>query len=123
MYLGAYFHSKTVCVDSTLCSIGSANLDIRSSSINYETNLVVYAGPHPRIGGRLHRSGTAWRSRQPSTRGAGGPRGRLFLPTETPDDLGYFTRPVDILEDAGGGRLTWTWREWSGPAYVPRACQ
>jgi hypothetical protein len=55
--------------------------------------------------------------------GAGGPRGRLFLPTETPDDLGYFTRPVDILEDAGGGRLTWTWREWSGPAYVPRACQ
>jgi hypothetical protein len=55
--------------------------------------------------------------------GAGGPRGRLFLPTETPDDLGYFTRPVDILEDSGGGRLKWTWQEWSGPAYVPRACQ
>ena len=42
MYQGAYFHSKTVCVDSTLCSIGSANMDIRSFSINYETNLVIY---------------------------------------------------------------------------------
>ncbi len=54
--------------------------------------------------------------------GAGGPRGRLFLPTETPDDLGYFTRPVDILEDTGGGRLKWTWKEWPGTTYVPRAC-
>jgi cardiolipin synthase len=42
LYQGAYFHSKTVCVDSTICSIGSANMDIRSFSINYETNLVVY---------------------------------------------------------------------------------
>jgi cardiolipin synthase len=29
-------------VDSTVCSIGSANMDIRSFSINYETNLVIY---------------------------------------------------------------------------------
>jgi cardiolipin synthase len=42
LYEGAYFHSKTVCVDSAICSIGSANMDIRSFSINYETNLVVY---------------------------------------------------------------------------------
>src|SRR6476620_2484574 len=42
LYQGAYFHSKTVCVDSRMCSIGSANIDIRSFSINYETNLVVY---------------------------------------------------------------------------------
>jgi len=42
LYNGAYFHSKTVCVDSRICSIGSANIDIRSFSINYETNLVVY---------------------------------------------------------------------------------
>jgi cardiolipin synthase len=42
LYRGAYFHAKTVCVDSVLCSIGSANMDIRSFSINYETNLVVY---------------------------------------------------------------------------------
>jgi cardiolipin synthase len=42
LYQGAYFHAKTVCVDSILCSIGSANMDIRSFSINYETNLVIY---------------------------------------------------------------------------------
>ena len=42
LYKGAYFHAKTICVDSVLCSIGSANMDIRSFSINYETNLVVY---------------------------------------------------------------------------------
>jgi cardiolipin synthase len=42
MYEGEYFHSKTVCVDSDLCTIGSANMDIRSFSINYETNLVIY---------------------------------------------------------------------------------
>ena len=42
LYQGAYFHAKTVCVDSMFCSIGSANMDIRSFSINYETNLVVY---------------------------------------------------------------------------------
>ena len=42
LYQGAYFHSKTICVDSTICSIGSANMDIRSFAINYETNLIVY---------------------------------------------------------------------------------
>ena len=42
LYKGAYFHAKTVCVDSKICSVGSANIDIRSFSINYETNLVVY---------------------------------------------------------------------------------
>jgi cardiolipin synthase A/B len=42
LFQGAYFHAKTVCVDSMLSSIGSANMDIRSFSINYETNLVIY---------------------------------------------------------------------------------
>jgi cardiolipin synthase A/B len=42
LYQREYFHSKTICVDSRMCSIGSANIDIRSFSINYETNLVVY---------------------------------------------------------------------------------
>jgi cardiolipin synthase len=42
LYQGDYFHAKTVCVDSAICSIGSANIDIRSFSINYETNLVIY---------------------------------------------------------------------------------
>jgi cardiolipin synthase len=42
LYEGAYFHSKTIAVDSAVCSIGSANMDIRSFTINYETNLIVY---------------------------------------------------------------------------------
>ncbi len=42
LYEGAYFHAKTACVDGTVCAIGSANMDIRSFSINYETNLVVF---------------------------------------------------------------------------------
>jgi cardiolipin synthase len=42
LYEGAYFHAKTISVDSTVCSIGSANMDIRSFAINYETNLVIY---------------------------------------------------------------------------------
>ncbi len=44
LYQGDYFHAKTASVDSMVCSIGSANMDIRSFSINYETNLVVYDG-------------------------------------------------------------------------------
>ena len=41
-YQGAYFHPKTIMADSSVCSIGSANMDVRSFSINYETNIVVY---------------------------------------------------------------------------------
>lgn len=42
LYQGAYFHPKTIAVDSVVCSIGSANMDVRSFTINYETNLVIY---------------------------------------------------------------------------------
>jgi len=41
-YQGHYFHAKTISVDSQLCSVGSANMDIRSFTINYESNLIVY---------------------------------------------------------------------------------
>jgi cardiolipin synthase len=41
-YQGDYFHVRTISVDSALCSIGSANMDIRSFTINYELNLVIY---------------------------------------------------------------------------------
>jgi cardiolipin synthase len=41
-YQGDYFHAKTINIDSVLCSIGSANMDIRSFAINYELNLVIY---------------------------------------------------------------------------------
>ena len=42
MYEAGYLHSKTVCVDGRICSIGSANWDIRSFSINYELTAVIY---------------------------------------------------------------------------------
>jgi len=37
-------HAKTISIDSEVCSIGSANIDIRSFSINYELNAVFYSG-------------------------------------------------------------------------------
>jgi cardiolipin synthase len=41
-YQNGYFHPKTLNIDSKICSIGSANMDIRSFSINYEANLIIY---------------------------------------------------------------------------------
>ncbi|MDF2969628.1 MAG: cls [Microvirga sp.] len=43
MYEKGYLHAKTISVDSEICSIGSANIDIRSFSINYELNAVLYS--------------------------------------------------------------------------------
>jgi cardiolipin synthase len=42
-YETGYLHAKTISVDSKVCSIGSANIDIRSFSINYELNVVLYS--------------------------------------------------------------------------------
>ena len=42
LYEKGYLHAKTISIDSEICSIGSANLDIRSFSINYELNAVIY---------------------------------------------------------------------------------
>jgi len=41
-YQTGYFHPKTLNIDSEICSIGSANMDIRSFSINYEVNAIIY---------------------------------------------------------------------------------
>ena len=41
-----YLHAKTISVDSEICSVGSANIDIRSFSINYEINAALHSGPH-----------------------------------------------------------------------------
>jgi cardiolipin synthase A/B len=43
LYQKGYLHAKTISIDSAICSIGSANLDIRSFSINYELNAVLYS--------------------------------------------------------------------------------
>ena len=42
-YEKGYLHAKTISIDSEICSIGSANIDIRSFSINYEINAVLYS--------------------------------------------------------------------------------
>ena len=42
LYEKGYLHAKTISVDSEVCSIGSANIDIRSFSINYEINAAFY---------------------------------------------------------------------------------
>ena len=42
LYEKGYLHAKTISIDSDICSIGSANIDIRSFSINYELNAVFY---------------------------------------------------------------------------------
>jgi cardiolipin synthase len=42
-YDKGYLHAKTISVDSKVCSIGSANIGIRSFSINYEINAVLYS--------------------------------------------------------------------------------
>jgi cardiolipin synthase len=41
-YQAGYFHPKTLVVDGEVCSVGTANLDVRSFSLNYETNAVIY---------------------------------------------------------------------------------
>jgi cardiolipin synthase len=43
LYQKGYLHAKTISIDSQVCSIGSANIDIRSFSINYEINAVLYS--------------------------------------------------------------------------------
>jgi cardiolipin synthase len=43
LYRKGYLHAKTISIDSEICSIGSANIDIRSFSINYEANAVIYS--------------------------------------------------------------------------------
>jgi hypothetical protein len=47
--------------------------------------------------------------------------GRIFLPTATPDDKGYYTHPFSPLKDAAAGsphRLEWEWRDLGGPPIV-----
>ena len=41
-YHGGYLHSKIAITDGEICSVGTANIDIRSFSINYELNAVIY---------------------------------------------------------------------------------
>jgi cardiolipin synthase len=42
LYEAGYFHPKTLNVDNAVISIGTANMDIRSFSLNYEACAVIY---------------------------------------------------------------------------------
>jgi len=42
LYNKGYFHSKTIMIDSNRCAIGTANFDVRSFFIDYETMAVIY---------------------------------------------------------------------------------
>jgi len=42
LYEGGYFHPKTLNIDNAVISVGTANMDIRSFSLDYETNAIIY---------------------------------------------------------------------------------
>jgi len=42
-YKAGFFHSKIFSCDGKNCSVGTANLDIRSFRLNYEINAVIYS--------------------------------------------------------------------------------
>jgi cardiolipin synthase A/B len=41
-YQPGFMHAKTIIVDNEICSVGTANLDIRSFQLNYEVNMLIY---------------------------------------------------------------------------------
>lgn len=42
LYTKGFLHSKLLIADGTIASVGSANLDIRSFTLNFESNLLLY---------------------------------------------------------------------------------
>lgn len=42
LYNNGFIHAKTIVADSNIASVGTANMDIRSFSLNFETNAVLY---------------------------------------------------------------------------------
>ena len=41
-YDNGFLHAKTITVDDEICSVGSTNFDIRSFSLNFEANAMIY---------------------------------------------------------------------------------
>ncbi|MEG2289503.1 MAG: cardiolipin synthase [Clostridium sp.] len=41
-YDNGFIHSKMVSIDGKMCTIGTANMDIRSFSLNFEVNAIIY---------------------------------------------------------------------------------
>lgn len=42
LYKNGFLHAKTVVVDKTIASVGTANIDIRSFKLNFEVNALIY---------------------------------------------------------------------------------
>jgi cardiolipin synthase len=42
LYQDGYFHAKTIMIDSSICAVGTANMDVRSFYLNYETMAIIY---------------------------------------------------------------------------------
>jgi cardiolipin synthase len=42
LFQDGFLHAKTIVVDGAVASIGSANWDIRSFMLNFETNAIIY---------------------------------------------------------------------------------
>lgn len=42
LYNNGFIHCKTIMADGSVCSIGTANMDIRSFKLNFETNAFIY---------------------------------------------------------------------------------
>ena len=41
-YQNGFIHSKTLMIDGKVCSIGTANMDVRSFKLNFESNAFIY---------------------------------------------------------------------------------
>lgn len=41
-YNNGFIHSKILAIDGTVCSVGTANLDMRSFKLNFEVNAMIY---------------------------------------------------------------------------------
>jgi hypothetical protein len=95
------------CADDWVQVLGSSSLE---------------ANPGP---GEIRGDGSSHYGMTQQRNSAGEPRGRIFLPTDTPDpEYNYYIHGVDVLRDMGGGHFVWAWNDWIGgqPAIAPRAC-
>jgi cardiolipin synthase len=41
-YQKGFLHAKTISIDEEICSIGTANMDMRSFHLNYELSTLIY---------------------------------------------------------------------------------
>ena len=48
-----------------------------------------------------------------------GPKARVFMPSATADENGYFTRCMQYLDDGPDGVLVWAWYYIAGHDYAP----